>query len=415
MTRPTIRQGLKLLSKPDFARLFFAYLITFSGSAMAPIALAFGVLDLTGSTRDSSFVIAAPIVAQIAILLVGGALADRTSRQRLMVLAELLAAASQAMIALLFLTGNATVPVLAMLMLLNGVGVALFMPSTMGFITQVVDRSELQAANSLLGASRSAAFMLGAAVAGVLVALFGAGVTIAIDAFSFLVSAFLIFGIRPKAQEAAEEGASLIEDLRAGWREFTRHQWLWAIVIQFSIMVASFEATFGLLGPAIAKREMGGAVDWGIIAAASGLGTVIGGLVAMRLNVTRPMLFATFCCFFFAGTSITLAIPAPLAIIAFGAFVGGVAGQIFAVLWYTTLQTEIPANMLSRVSAYDHLGSVALAPVGIVIGGALFESIGSTSTMMIAASAVIVPTILVLFVPSIWTLRTRTEDLQSAE
>jgi hypothetical protein len=79
----------------------------------------------------------------------------------------------------------------------------------------------------------------------------------------------------------------------------------------------------------------------------------------------------------------------PLVLVAAAAFVEGVAGQIFAVLWYTTLQQKIPAHLLSRVSAYDHLGSIVLAPLGIVVAGFLFERIGFRSTLLIAASTVI--------------------------
>ncbi|MEM1435545.1 MAG: MFS transporter [Pseudomonadota bacterium] len=406
MANATVREGLKLLHRPDFARLFFAYLITYTGSAMAPIAMAFGVLELTGSARDSSFVIAAPIVAQIVILLIGGAIAGRTSRQKVMVRAELLAATTQFAIAALFLYGVATVPLLAALMMLNGMAIAFFAPSTVGFITQVVDRRDLQAANALLGAARSSATMAGAALAGILVAAFGAGTAIAIDATSFVVSALLLLGIRAKDQHRSEP-VSLIEDLKIGWREFTARQWLWAIVLQFGVMMAAIEAVYGLLGPAIARNQMGGAVDWGFIAAASGLGTVAGGLVALRLHVERPMLVASCMCFFFAGTALALSGPAAVALVAAAAFIGGVAGQIFAVLWYTTLQTEIPASMLSRVSAYDHLGSIALAPLGLVVGGVLYEAIGYRPTMLLAAAAIIVPTALVLLVPGVRQLRGR--------
>jgi len=150
---------------------------------------------------------------------------------------------------------------------------------------------------------------------------------------------------------------------------------------------------------------MNGAVDWGLISASFGIGTVVGGVLALKLEVERPMLFATICVFFFAGVPLALSVPAPLWVIAGAAIVSGTAGQMFAVLWYTTLQTLVPPNLLSRVSAYDSLGSIALAPLGIVVGGLLFESIGATSTLLIAAGTVIVPTVLVLFVPDVRHLR----------
>jgi MFS family permease len=377
--------------------LFVAYFISYSGTAMAPIAMAFGVLDLTGSTRDSAYVIAAPVVAQIALILIGGAIADRTSRQRMLVTADTLAMCTQLTIAYLFLSGIATVPMLMVLMLVNGVATALGMPATMGFVTQMVDRSDLQAANALLGMARNSAMMIGAAVAGILVATVGAGVTLAIDGLSFGISALLIVSLKPKPQAEPEE-ASLLQDLRLGWHEFISHKWLWTIVLQFSIIVAAMEAVFGLLGPAVTRLQMDGAIDWGIISAGFGAGTVVGGLLAININPKRPMLVATFCVFFFCGVPLTLSVPMSVWLITFFSFIDGVAGQIFVVIWYTTLQKMIAPDMLSRVSAYDHLGSVVLAPLGIVAGGLLFEIIGPTATLLIASLAIILPTLAVLTV-----------------
>jgi predicted MFS family arabinose efflux permease len=406
MAQAGIRHGLRLLAQPDFARLAVAFAITYTGNAMAPIAVAFGVLELTGSTADSAIVIAAPVTAQIVILLVGGALADRYSRQRQIVFAEWLAGASQLVVAVLFLTGTATVAVLVPLMLVVGAAFALEMPARTGFIPQVVARADLQAANALLGATRSAATTLGAALAGIMVALFGAGLTIALDALSFAIAGALVWRIRANPQ-AATQRATLWHDLRLGWREFTAHQWLWAIVLQFTVLVAAMEAVNGLLGPAVARDALGGSIAWGFIAASTGVGTVVGGLIALRVDVERPMWVASWCVFPFAGTALALAGPAPLVAIVAAAFVGGMAMQTFSVLWYTTLQTEVPAHMLSRVSAYDHMGSLALAPLGIVVGGFLFEAIGARPTLLIAAAAVIVPTACVLFVPGVRSLQRR--------
>jgi len=397
---------LRLLRRPNFAKLFTAYLITHTGSAMAPIAIAFGVLELTGSTSTAAYVIAAPVVAQVIILLVRGAIADRTSRQHVMVCADVLSAAAQLTIATLFITGAATVPLLVALMLANGAAIAFHQPAAMGFIPQVVAAHELQPANALLGAARSSAFMVGAALAGVLVATVGAGPTLAIDGASFALAALLIASLRVRAQEKTEQ-AGILEDLRLGWREFTAHQWLWTIVLQFSILVAGLEAVFGLIGPATARDVLGGPRDWGVIMACYGAGTILGGLAALRMRVERPMWVASLSVFFWAPLPLALSIPLELQWLMLAAFVHGITGQIFGVLWSTTLQTQIPSHLLSRVAAYDHLGSVVLAPLGVVAAGILYEDIGGPKTLWIAAATVIVPTALVLFVPGVRNLRTR--------
>ena len=404
MISPEVKAGLGLLRQRNFAFGFFAYLVSYSGTAMAPIAMAFGVLELTGSTADSSFVIAAPVVAQLVLLLMSGTLADRTSRQKMLVGSDLLAMTAQLAIAYLFLSGNATVPMLTFLMLVLGSAFALNVPAATGFIPQLVNKEELQAANALLGLARNSAVTLGAALAGMMVAFLGAGITLLIDAITFGLSALLISQIRPKAQSRGEK-TDFISDLKIGWREFTRHTWLWVIVLQFSLVVAASEAVWGLLGPAIAKRDLGGAVSWGFVAASFGVGTALGGLVAMQLKVKRPMFFATFLVFSFSLVPQTLSVPFRLELICLAALVSGLFGQMFGVLWYTTLQKVIPHHMLSRVSAYDHLGSIGLAPLGIVAGGLLFESVGSTYTLLLAAALIILPTILVLLVKDVRELR----------
>ena len=367
--------------------------------------MAFGSAGTDRSTRTSSIVIAAPIVAQIAILLVGGVLADRTSRKRMLVLADSIAMCAQAAIAFLFLSGLATVPTLTALMLVNGVAMALGTPAAMGFIPQIVDRADLQAANALLGVARNSAFMLGAALAGVLVATVGAGWTLAIDGVSFGFSALLIASLRPRQQEATE-AATLMEDLRLGWREFISHQWLWTIVLQFSVIVAAMEAVFGLIGPAVTKLQMGGSVDWGIISA--GLDWAPWSAASLPCGST----FTARCCSrrcarcFSAWCRSACRVPLSVWLIATLAFVEGIAGQMFAVLWYTTLQKMIAPHLLSRVSAYDHLGSVALAPLGIVAGGFLFEMIGARNTLLLASATIFVPTLCVLGVREVRQLTT---------
>ncbi len=386
--------------------MFFAYLVSYTGTAMAPIAIAFGVLELTGSTADAAIVIAAPTLASILILLVGGVVADRTSRKRVIYSSELLAMAAQSALAFLFLSGTATIPWLTAFMLINGIAMAFHAPAATGLIIQLVETKDLQATNALLGTARNGAIAGGAALGGILVATIGAGWTLLVDAVSFGLSAALVFTLRPK-QQISLEPASVFEDLRLGWREFTSHTWLWVIVIQFSLIVAAGEAVFGLIGPAVAREQLGGAVSWGFIASGFGLGTLMGGVIAMRIRPKYPMRFATCLVLFFAGVDLTLAVPLPVFVIATAAFVSGFAGQIFAVIWYTTLQQRVPGHMLSRVSAYDHLGSIVLAPLGIVIGGILFETVGYRTTLIIAALTVIVPTLITLCVRDV---RTMTND-----
>ena len=400
MSEPKEKTGLRIVFQGDVAKLFFAYLVTYTGSAMAPIAVAFGVLELTGSAKDAAIVIAAPTLAAIAVILFGGVIADRTSRKYVLVIAEILSMVSQLAIGLLFIFGEPTVPILTGLMLINGIAMAFNAPAATGLVVQIVEKHELQDANVILGTARNGAIAGGAALGGLLVATYGAGPTLIIDAMTFGISALLIGTLNVKVHEAIEP-ASILEDLRLGWKEFTSHTWLWVIVMQFSLIVAAEESIFGLLGPAISREMLGGAISWGNIAASFGVGTLLGGFVAFKIRPKHPMLVGTLLVFVFAGVPLALSVPLGVPVIAAMAFASGVAGQIFSVLWYTTLQQQVPAHLLSRVSAYDHLGSIVLAPLGIVIAGMLFEWVGYQLTMYIVAATIILPTAAALCVKDV--------------
>ncbi|MBT4162815.1 MAG: MFS transporter, partial [Gammaproteobacteria bacterium] len=263
--------GVSLLKERNFLLLFLATLISTFGSSMAPIALAFGVLDLTGSTSASAIVIAAPVVAQLVVLMVSGTLADRTSRRLLIVFACVWASLFQGLTAAAFIAEFATVPLLTGLALASGVVIAITFPATTGLIPLIVARDQLQDANSLLGIARNTSLVLGTALAGVLVAVVGPGIALALDAATFAVAGLMYFALRP-ARQIKPPPASFVEDIRKGWQAFVSHRWLWIMVVQFSFVAASLQSVNGLLGPAVTRTYMNGSVDWGLISAALGAG-----------------------------------------------------------------------------------------------------------------------------------------------
>ncbi len=372
---------------------------------MTPVALPFAVLeDLSGTPRDVGLVIAAGSGAQILVQLFGGALADRGSRRRQMVGADWLAALAQGLLAALLLRGQASLPLVMLLQVVIGVSFALHFPAAVGLVPLVVEREKLQPANALLAIANSTALGLGAAAGGLLAARFGAGAALAVDAASFALSALLVAGVRTRPQ-ARSIASSLWSELRAGWREFTSHRWLWTIVLQFTVMTTGWFGTYAVVGPIVAQRSLGGAAAWGAVAAAFGFGLVAGGFVMLRVHFPRPMLTATLACFGGALLPLLLVGPAPIAWIAAGAFVAGAGFEVFNVLWNTALHTHVDPKALSRVSAYDVVGSIALVPFGEVLAGLSVEVFGAPTTLLWAAAAIVLPTAAVLGVPEVRQLR----------
>jgi hypothetical protein len=401
-----VRTSLAPLREREFRLLFLGRTVSFAGSAMAPVALAFAVLELTGSKTDLGLVLAARSIPQVAFLLVGGVWADRLSRHHVMVASNLLSGASQAALATLLLTGAADVWHLAALGAVNGVSSAFFFPASSGVVPQTVPAASLQTANSLLRLGLNFTSITGAAVGGVLVAATSPGIAIAVDAGSFVLAASFLAGMRLPAT-LRDPGSEFLGELREGWREFRSRTWLWAIVLQFAFVNAAWVASESVLGPVVASDALGGAAAWGAIVACQSAGFVGGGLVLLRLRPRRILLAATFGMLLTVPVLVALAVPLPVVAVAGAALAAGLGMELFGVLWDTTMQQEIPAEKLSRVYSYDALGSFVLIPVALAVVGPLAAALGTSETLLLAGGLNLTATLTVLLVGDVRTLRRR--------
>ena len=387
----------------DFRLLFLGRTTSFVGNAFANVALAFAVLELTGSKSDLGYVLAARALPQVLFLLAGGIWADRLPRHRVMVVSNVLSGLSQSAVAALLLSGHARIWELGGLAAVNGMSSAFFFPASTGIVPQTVPRPLLQSANALLRLGLNASFIGGAALGGLIVAATSPGVGIACDAASFFLAALFIGLIRIPAS-LRMESSSFFADLGEGWREFSSRPWLWAIVAQFGFVNAAEQGCTWVLGPAIAKAHLGGAAAWGLVLTAQSLGFVSGGLLLLRFRPRRLLLAATLGFLLTIPFLLALSAPAALVVVVAAAAVGGIGTEIFGVLWETTLQQEISQEKLSRVSAYDALGSFVLIPLGVAVAGPVAQAIGTRETILGAAAVSLTVTLAVLLVRDVRTI-----------
>ena len=390
----------------EFRLLFLGRLVAFFGNAMASVALAFAVLELTGSKADVGFVLAARTLPQVVFLLVGGIWADRLPRHHVMVASDLASAASQAAVAALLLTGEAELWHLVVLAAVNGSASAFFFPASSGIVPQTVEPEQIQQANALLRLGLNLSWIGGAASAGLLVEATSAGWAIAVDSASFAVGAGIIALMRlPRGLKM--QGSSMLAELREGWGEFRSRTWLWVVVVQFSFVNSAQTAALFVLGPAVARDELGGAGAWGAILTCQTVGLILGGLVMLRLRPQRLLLAGNTGILVIALPLVLLAFPAPVAAIALGALVAGIGIEIFSVMWDTSMQQNIPQERLSRVYSYDALGSYALIPAAQAAIGPIAEGVGTRETLLAAAALVFAATLAVFAVPDVRNLRRR--------
>ncbi|MGW1173546.1 MFS transporter [Kitasatospora sp. NPDC002543] len=393
-----------MFGERDFTWFFAGYTTSLVGSSMAPVAVAFAVLDGGGGGTDLGWVMAARILPVVLVLLVGGVVADRLGSRRVMLGSDLLRGLVQALFAGLLAVGHAPVWAMVALVALWGVGEGLFMPAFGAIVPDLVRRKELMAdANALLGLARSVSTVAGPATAGLVTAAWGPAAVLLADAVTYGVGGLALAALRtrlPVRAGSADEG-SMIRDVRAGWSEFASRPWLWITTVQMGLFNLLVWAPFLVLGPLLAQRGLGGARGWGLVMAGYGAGAVLGGVLMLGRVPARPLAVASVAALAWALPSGALAAGAGLPWVAFGAVVAGVGSAVCGTLYTTTTQKWVPAELLGRLTAFGVLGSFALGPLGLAAAGPLAGRFGADAVLLVGSVWQLVAGAVVLAVPAV--------------
>ncbi|MFE5773073.1 MFS transporter [Streptomyces sp. NPDC056485] len=382
-----------------FQRFASATLISATGSAMAPLALAYSVIEQGGGAGSLGLVLAVNTVPTIVFLLIGGLFADRLSRSRLLFLGNLLAACAQGALAVTVATGHATTMSIAACGFISGTAASFIVPAAQGAVAQIVPEEHLQQANALLRLPGNAVRVLGPVVGGFVVAASGAAWALAWDAVTFAVAAFLLLGMRLEAPTAAPGG--VLDDLRAGWTGFWSRTWLWTYTAAGTVLVAAWLAGFQLLGPLVAARQYAGARDWGLIQAAFACGLLAGTLVCLRWQAYRLLAVAVA-----TGGALVLPLTAmacglPLPFVLAAALLAGIGLDVAVVAWNTAFQQHVPAAEQGRMSAFNGVGERLAIPLGYLGAAVAADAWSSEGTLLACAGVVALTTVLNLCVPDV--------------
>ncbi|MEU7935369.1 MFS transporter [Micromonospora echinofusca] len=387
---------LGALAEHDFRRYFVGQLSTQLGNRIAPLALAFAALSLPGADAATlGLLLAAQIVPQVLLLLLGGVVADRFDRRAIMIVADLTQFATQLATAVLFLTGAGTIWHIVLLQFAFGTASAFFNPASTGLVKQMVSAERLQQANSLLGLTKSLTGVVGPAIAAALFAVAPAAYGLLVNAATFLVSAAMLSLIRAVRGRAALS-TTIRADLAEGWREFRSRRWLWVLVADASLYAGGVAAAFAVVGPVVSEHSLGGASAWALVLTARSGGAVVAGLLLLHWRPARPMLTGRLLLLADVPFLLCLALPTPVWSLAVLATASGAMQSGFGILWRTAMQTHVPDRVLSRVASYDWLGSLAVAPVGLVAVGLLSEHAGTRATLLGVVALHLATTIVVV-------------------
>ncbi|MFB7617136.1 MFS transporter [Kitasatospora sp. NPDC056181] len=393
---------LAVLGERDFRWFFVGYATSLFGSSMAPVAVAFAVLDGGGGGTDLGWVMAARILPIVLVMLVGGVVADRLGSRRVMLVADVLRCGVQGVFAAALAAGHAPVWVMVGLVALWGLGEGVFLPALGALVPALVARKErLPDANALLGLARSVSTVAGPATAGVVVAAYGPAAVLLVDAVTYGVGALALARLGVAAPEEPGEPESMLADLREGWSEFRSRPWLWITTVQMAFFNLLVWAPFLVLGPLTAQRALGGARGWGLVMGVYGAGAVLGGLLMLGRRPVRPLAVATAATLGWALPSAALAAGLSLLWTAAAALVAGVGSAVCGALYNSTMQRWVPADVLARVTAFGGLGAFVLGPLGLAAAGPLADRVGTASVLGFGALWQLAAGVVVLAVPAV--------------
>jgi MFS family permease len=377
-----------VLRRRDFRLLWLAQSASVIGDRIVAVALALLVIGLTGSATDLGLVLAALTLPLVAFLLIGGVWADRLPRHRVMVVTDLVRFALHALLAVLIFTGEVTIWRLIVIEALFGTAEAFFRPAATGILPQTVPEAEIQPANAMIGLFENVAEFVGPALATALVLGAGAGWAFALDAATFLLSAAFLARVRPRrrapraAAAPAPARVSVWSEIRDGSREVRARAWVWATLAAFCMALFTGLAPWFVLGPVVARAQYGHIGIYGVVAAALGIGTIIGSLVGIGWRPRRPMRLAMIGILMWPPAAVLYAAGVTLLIVIPMAVLGGAGIALFNVWWTTALAERIPPEKLSRVSSFDWMVSLALLPLGYVLAGPLAAQVGSVEVLL---------------------------------
>ncbi|MEV4278141.1 MFS transporter [Actinoplanes xinjiangensis] len=390
----------RTLSRP-MRNLLAGFWTSVLGSQMTPVALAFAVLASGHGVAGLGLVLGASRLPTVGFVLVGGVLADRLSRRALLLTADVARGVSQAALAVWIFTGHVPLAALMIFASIDGLGSAFFRPALSGLIPSLNGPATLQRANALIGFGRSLGGLIGPAAGGLLVAAFNPGTVFAIDAASYLVSALFLLGVPRDTAAPRAAGAGVVADLREGWAEFRSRRWLWSLVAQSGLIHLTVIPAYLVLGPQIAADGLGGPRGWGFILGGFGAGAVVAGLVMARVTPRHPLRTGVPALLGFVPVLLALGLSAPLPVVIAAAVTGGAGMTVYVTLWETTLQANVPREVLSRVVAYDWFGSLVTLPLGYVLVGFAAPALGAVPLLVVGIAVIVTTSAAALALPDV--------------
>ncbi len=389
----------------SFALLWAGQTLSRVGDFVYEIALAWWVLEKTGSAETMGLVLVFSITPSVIFLLIGGVAVDRLPRIMLMLFSDVGCGAAALVLAGLAFTHQLEVWHVLAASLFFGFVMAFFHPAYSAVLPQIVPADDLPSANALTSISANLGRVAGPALGAVIVGGLGSTVAFALNGVSFLISAGLLIPLmfRDIPSPDRSEETHVLQDLRQGIVTVLTLPWLWISIVVFSLINVTVMGPYYVAMPFLVSDFMGEDVNrLGLLYSIFPAGYVIGGVWLGRyqkLPRRGVLMYGTLA---LAALMLCLyGFHLPLWILIVAALINGIALQFGALAWTQLLQEKIPNEQLGRVSSIDSMGSMGLMPVGMALAGWATTSFGPAPVFIAGGALTALSGMAALLHPSI--------------
>jgi MFS family permease len=387
----------------DFSVFWAGQSVSLLGDGIFLVAIAWQVYDLWNTPTALSIVGVAETVPLVLLVAFGGVVTDRVERRWVLVWAAVVRGVCVAAIGLLGAAGLLELWQIFVITIFYGAGMAFQGPASGAIVPDLVPESLLVEANSLSQMMRPIAMtLLGPALGGLIVHAAGAPTAFLLDAASYAFAVVMLLRLHPQpAAIQRDEPASVVGDIKDGWRFVRAHVWLWGTLIWATLAVFLVYAPFEVLVPYLVKNQLhGNAGDLGLVFASGGVGAIAIAYAAGQRGLPRRHITAMYAAWGFASLALTLYTLASaswqamlIAAVAEGCWTGG------SLVWVTMLQRLVPRELLGRVKSLDWLLSIGLAPLSFALCGPAAAWLGVDTVLVLTGIAAFALTIGFYFLP----------------
>ena len=393
------RVSAPLRGNPRYLRYFVANQVSSAGTAMATGAVAYTVLTTGGGAAGIAMVFMGQMVATIVTSPIGGTLADRLPRVRVIVTVQIIIGALVAFQAGLIAVHQARVVHLALIAAAVNVAASFSSPAHVGLVSALVPKQQLPEANALAKLGHYAIIMTGPALGGLVVAAAGPAWGVGCNAVSFWLSAALMYGIKTPQLERTPQ--RFLADLAEGWGLVSGTPWIAFNILGGAGMVSCWHVAYGIVGLTYVQTHLGGPASWGLVASSLGIGMVAGSLIALAWTPRRAGYVNCIATTPMALPGLCMAAGAALPVIMGAVVLAAMGLSVAAVTWRSLIQQKIPDAQQGRVAAWFNIGEIGLTPIVYLLVGPAVAAFGLQGTLLVCAIGIVIATLAPLAHPDV--------------